>query len=180
MFLEGYKFGLHGEFIDSSKTINFYLKFEKPKRENDLLRRKLGATLYKALRKEEPKIDESQLGKYYSISDSAFKTLLAKGYISKYYYVGLEKGKHVPNFTFGLNVAVPLKYRPKLNDTISRDITPEINLGGYIGMKHRVAHHKPYYITLPIVSLGFVNLKTDSTISENVTLTDILGALPSV
>ena len=73
------------------------------------------------------------------------------------------------NITYGANVSLPFKLRPKVNGQNIR-ITPDISLTGYLGLTHRISRKDHFYLTIPIVTLGLATLpisdETDGSVPD--------------
>jgi hypothetical protein len=99
---------------------------------------------------------------YFWIRQDELNNLLDDKTIKKSY-------KFTHNLAYGANVSLPFKLRPKVNDQNIR-ITPDITLTGYLGVKHRISHKDPFYITFPMVTLGLATLpitgETDGSVDD--------------
>ena len=73
------------------------------------------------------------------------------------------------NVDYGASVSLPFKYRPSTSGQNSK-ITPDVALGGYTGLKWRLSHYSPYYVTFPLATVG---LSTISINNNSVTPTTI-------
>ncbi len=92
--------------------------------------------------------------KYFWIRKDELDNYLEDGFIVKSY--------DIPNtrVTYGANISLPFKLRPK-TDGQNIKITPEIMLGGYLGAKWRISRKEPFYLSLPIVTLGLATLNVN-------------------
>ncbi|MCB0400089.1 MAG: hypothetical protein KDD26_10805, partial [Winogradskyella sp.] len=68
------------------------------------------------------------------VKEEEFNSYLEKGYIKKRYYL-------TPQFAYGASLTIPFKIRPEVDD-FNMKITPEISLGGYLGMRGRLSRYK--------------------------------------
>lgn len=88
--------------------------------------------------------------KYFWVSKPEFDALLQQGVFKKSYNRNYRP-------TFGANVSLPFKFRPKTEGENLR-ITPDITLGGFIGGKFRIHRTERFYLTIPVVTLGLATL----------------------
>jgi len=101
-------------------------------------------------------INSDDNNKYFWLRKDELDNYLADDFITKSY--------KVPNINvaYGANISLPFKLRPETNNQNIK-ITPDLTLGGYLGMKFRISRTKPYYLNAPVVTLGLATL----TINDN-------------
>ena len=106
-------------------------------------------------------VNSDDNSKYFWIKKSHLDKMLKEKFIDVSY--------EVPNLnlSYGASLTLPFKYRPKV-DGKNVKITPDITIGGYIGGKWRLSDKKPFYLTVPVVTLGMTTLS----INDNNTITD--------
>ena len=96
-------------------------------------------------------INSEDNGAYYWIRKDQFDKLLEDKFVTISY--------QIPNtqLTYGASLTLPFKYRTKTKGQNIK-ITPDITLGGFLGARHRISSTKPFYLSLPIVTLGMTTL----------------------
>lgn len=99
-------------------------------------------------------INYSDNNSYFWISKVEFDNAFQRGLIVQAYNISFD-------LDYGLNVAIPFKFRPKTAGENIR-ITPDITLGGYIGGKFRLNRFRRYYVTVPVFTLGLATLPINS------------------
>lgn len=92
-------------------------------------------------------IDNDEL---FWIKSEELDNLLEEEFVLKRYYLH-------PKFAYGASLSVPFKIRPETDD-FNMKITPEITLGGYVGLKQRLSRFKDIYVYIPVVTLGVTTL----------------------
>lgn len=119
----------------------------------------------------EKEMKRSDFGKIYAIEIQKFDELFKKDFILKRYdlwkdkEVGLRYGM---DFTYGAQISVPFKLRPPVNSQPLR-LTPELNLGGFIGARLRIKRYHDAYLYPFVLSagVGTVGINENNTINEN-------------
>ncbi len=96
-------------------------------------------------------INSDDNDKLFWLKKEELDSYITKGFIFKSY--------KIPSATvsYGANISLPFKLRSK-TDGQNIKITPDLTLGGYLGVKWRLVHTKPYYVTAPVISLGVATL----------------------
>jgi hypothetical protein len=71
----------------------------------------------------------------------------------------ITKSYKIPNvnIAYGANISLPFKLRTETNGQNIK-ITPDLTLGGYLGLKWRISKKKPFYVTAPVISIGLATL----------------------
>ena len=89
-----------------------------------------------------------------------FDNYVNDGFIKKRYYL-------TPQVTYGASLTLPFKIRPSI-DTLNMKITPELAIGGYLGMRGRLNRYKSIYWYAPVVTAGVttIGINANNTISE--------------
>lgn len=150
------KFKIVGTEIDPTDNSSFYiLQFSPISVETGTIATLVNSTTF---------VNSGDNNKYFWIRKDAFDRYFNDKIIVKSY--------SIPNinFTYGANISIPFKLRPKVND-LNIKITPELTLGGYIGAKSRISPSKRFYMSFPVVTLGLATLSIndDNTDSETKT-----------
>ncbi len=96
-------------------------------------------------------VNSSDNDKYFWLRKDELDNYLADGFIKKSY--------KIPNLnaTYGANLALPFKLRPKTSGQNIK-LIPELTLGGYLGLKWRISHSEPFYFSFPVITLGLATL----------------------
>lgn len=96
-------------------------------------------------------INSEDNNKYYWMRKDQLDKLIEDRFVTISY--------QTPNtrLTYGASLSLPFKYRPKTNDQNIK-ITPDITLGGYLGAKFRISDTQPFYLSVPVVTLGMTTL----------------------
>lgn len=96
-------------------------------------------------------INSDDNNKYFWIRKDELDNYMTDDFITKSY--------KTPNtdISYGANISLPFKLRTETNGQNIK-ITPDLTLGGYLGVKWRLSHTKPFYLTAPVVSLGLATL----------------------
>ncbi|MEX0968402.1 MAG: hypothetical protein WD077_14300 [Bacteroidia bacterium] len=140
---EPLKFKIVGKEIEPSDNSVFYvIKFLPIKDETGAISALKGSSNY---------VNSSDNHVFFWINENELNRYVENGFIVKSY--------KAPNarLTYGANLSLPFKLRPKLSDHNIK-ITPDLTLGGYIGIKYRLSHTEPYYLSFPLVTLGLATL----------------------
>ncbi|WP_024771761.1 hypothetical protein [Aquimarina macrocephali] len=158
----GTRFVLKNKIKHPSEDYNIYIIDvlnwpEKDKKDQVISYKMQGNTTY---------INVDDNDKRFWIKAEEFNRLLDEKYIVKRYYLSTQ-------FAYGASLSVPFKIRPKTDD-FNMKITPEIMLGGYLGLKHRLNRYKDIYIHFPVVTFGVTTLgiNENNTINESTTTTE--------
>lgn len=104
-------------------------------------------------------INSTNNSDYYWIKATEFEQLLGDKYVYKKYRVWR------PSIAYGAQVSLPFKLRPG-NDSLNIKITPDLTLGGYMGLRFRMSYTKPYYV-IPNITLGLASLGVNDNTSPN-------------
>lgn len=96
-------------------------------------------------------INSDDNDKYFWLRKDELDNYMADGFITKSYKTPNT------NIAYGANISLPFKLRPETNGQNIK-ITPDLTLGGYLGIKWRISKTKPFYLTAPIVTLGLATL----------------------
>jgi|688.fasta_scaffold48856_3 hypothetical protein len=105
-------------------------------------------------------INSTDNEKYYWIKQDELDNQITQKEVVKSYKLTLRPA-------YGANVSLPFKLRPKTDGQNSR-LTPDITLGGYLGARWRISRKEPFYVTVPIVTLGLATLPiSDQTDGSN-------------
>jgi hypothetical protein len=98
--------------------------------------------------------------KMFWLKKDKFEKLLNQGYIKKRYEWPVQ-------VAYGANLSIPFKIRPQ-TDSINMKITPEISLGGFIGLRKRLNRYKPIYLYAPVITAGVttIGINKDNVIDE--------------
>jgi len=96
-------------------------------------------------------VNSADNDKFFWIRKDELDNYVTDGFITKSY--------RIPNVTvaYGANISLPFKLRTETHGQNIK-ITPDLTLGGYIGVKWRLSRTKPFYVTTPIVTLGLSTL----------------------
>lgn len=64
---------------------------------------------------------------------------------------------------YGANLTAPFKLRPKIGEK-NYTFSPEVNVGGYVGLSIRLSRTEPIFLNAPVVGLGFssININDES------------------
>jgi len=107
-------------------------------------------------------VNSADNDKYYWLRQDELDNLVAEKTIVKSYKLTIKPA-------YGASVSLPFKLRPKTNDQNTK-LTPDITLGGYLGIRWRISRKEPFYVTAPIVTLGLSTLpisnETDGTVPD--------------
>lgn len=106
-------------------------------------------------------IDQEDQDKVYVMRMTDFQYQLDEGFIRKRY----ETRKLA--LDWGASLTLPFKMRPEVND-LNMKITPEIALGGFLGLRKRVSPYKPHYLYPLVITAGvtIIGLNKDNVIVE--------------
>ncbi len=105
-------------------------------------------------------IDITDQNKIFWLKEEKFNTYISDGFIKKRYYLK-------PQFAYGASLSLPFKIRPSI-DTLNMKITPELAIGGYLGLRQRLDRYKAIYLYLPVVTAGVttIGINSNNTINE--------------
>jgi hypothetical protein len=99
---------------------------------------------------------------YYWIRQDELDNLVTDKTVKKSYKLTI-------NPAYGASVSLPFKLRPKTEGQNTR-LTPDITLGGYLGIRWRISRKDPFYVTAPMVTLGLSTLpisnETDGSVPD--------------
>ncbi len=107
--------------------------------------------LIESLRSNTFFVNSDDNNKFFWIRKDELDNYLADGFVTKSYKIPNAK------IAYGANISLPFKLRTKTSGQNIK-ITPDLTLGGYLGIKWRISHTMPFYVTAPIVSLGLATL----------------------
>lgn len=96
-------------------------------------------------------INSADNDKYFWIRKDELDSYMTDGFITKSYKTPNA------NIAYGSNISLPFKLRTETNGQNIK-ITPDLTLGGYLGIRWRISKTKPFYATAPIVTLGLATL----------------------
>ena len=107
-------------------------------------------------------VNGSDNGNYFWLDKSELDSYIADKFILKSFRIPNTK------LAYGASVSLPFKLRPKIDEQNIK-ITPDITLGGYLGLKWRLSHSQPFYVTAPMVTLGLATLALNDNTSQSTT-----------
>jgi hypothetical protein len=159
---EPLRFRIVSKEIDNTDNSTFYvIQFLRIKSESDETAtitvdgkgkdKKITRTVTSTLIGSTEFVNSGDNSKYFWIRKDELDNYMTDGFIAKSY-----KTPNV-NISYGANISLPFKLRTETNGQNIK-ITPDLTLGGYLGLKWRLSHTKPFYVTLPVVSLGLATL----------------------
>ncbi len=149
------------------------LLYTKKEKEKFPKKWKANSGIYSVIKNKTNIIDIGDQEDVFWIQKDIFDHYLNDGYIKKKYYTWLKSFQ----FAYGASLSIPFKIRPEIQDK-NMKITPEISLGGYVGVKWRIHKYKnsywyPLVFTAGITTIG---INSDNTIKE-VDTTDLKDGL---
>ena len=98
-----------------------------------------------------------------ALSRETFDRLKLEGKITDVYSL---KWRHSTKLASGF-MTVPFKLRPK-QDSVNFNMTTDITLGAYIGLKKRISRRKNYFIVIPAtLGLSYINVGNSETSNVN-------------
>ena len=108
-------------------------------------------------------IDIDDENKMFWIKKDRFEKYIKQGYIKKRYHTPIQ-------LAYGASLSIPFKIRPATGD-FNMKITPEITLGGYLGLRRRLSRYKPVYVYFPVITAGIttIGINRDNVIDESTT-----------
>jgi len=110
------------------------------------------------------KINSGDNEKYFWISKEELNRLVADNYVEIKYETYKFK------WDYGASVSIPFKYRTKTDDQNIK-ITPDLTLGGYLGLRTRINSNENFYFTLPL-TLGLTTLSVNDNTKNSNSTTD--------
>lgn len=125
--------------------------------------RRLFDTAYGEKKKIKNELDIVDIGdqnEIFWLKADRFEKYIEDGYIKKRYNRPIQ-------IAYGASFTVPFKIRPEVQD-LNMKITPELMLGGYLGLRKRLDRYKSVYLYLPVGPAGVTTLgiNSDNVISE--------------
>lgn len=96
-------------------------------------------------------VNSADNNKYFWLRKDEFDNYIQNQFIIKSYLI--------PNVgaAYGANISLPFKLRAQTQGQNIK-ITPDLTLGGYLGLKMRLSRTRPFYVTVPVVSIGLATL----------------------
>lgn len=142
---EPLKFKIVSKEVDATDNSTFYvIKFLQINDEASI-------TKIAALKNSTNFINSADNDKFFWIRKDELDNYMTDGFITKSYKTPNA------NIAYGANISLPFKLRTETNGQNIK-ITPDLTLGGYLGVKWRISKTKPFYVTAPVVSLGLATL----------------------